>query len=69
MVQSSSARRFYLDSYTFLNRGLNEQGAEEVLEDLRAWCQEDGGPQALGAVREIFRLANILPRQGYARLI
>lgn len=35
---------------TMLDRGHNEQGAEDVLEDLRAWCQEDGGPLAIGAV-------------------
>lgn len=30
--------------------GPHEQGAEGVLEDLRTWCREDGGPLALGAV-------------------
>ncbi len=38
-------------SFFHLEPGHHEQGAEEVLEDLRAWCREDGGPVALGAVR------------------
>lgn len=29
-----------------------EQGAEDVINDLRDWCREDGGPLALGVVRD-----------------
>lgn len=29
-----------------------DQGAEDVINDLRDWCQEDGGPLALGVVRD-----------------
>lgn len=28
-----------------------KQGAKDVIRDLRAWCRQDGGPLALGVVR------------------
>lgn len=28
-----------------------EQGAKDVIGDLRAWCRQEGGPLALGVVR------------------
>ena len=30
---------------------LAKQGAKDVIRDLRAWCRQDGGPLALGVVR------------------
>ncbi|CBN77932.1 haloacid dehalogenase-like hydrolase [Ectocarpus siliculosus] len=42
--------RLFHDVFTSTTAWELVPGAEEVLEDLRAWVGEDGGPRALGAV-------------------
>eukprot|EP00903_Cladosiphon_okamuranus_P006943 g6757.t1 len=42
--------RLFHDVFTSTTAWELVPGAEEVLADLRAWCQEDGGPLAIGAM-------------------
>lgn len=35
-----------------------EQGAKDVIHDLRSWCREDGGPLALGVVSVMLRVSH-----------